>query len=368
MSQKITCPHCKKEFPMEDGLSSHLKDIETKAREKIEKEQDQKLKKNIEQLKILEESKKELELSNKEKEEKIKSINEDKEKQIDQAVKTALDAKVKNLDKENKEHYESLYETKLKEQKENLGEQNSEKQKLWELKEKRLITTIEDLQKKATQGTTVDQGSSAEMQLGDFLKKIFKEKNDRITEYAKGVAGGDWLHEIRENNYTICKILYESKKTKSWSNEWIKKLQDDLKDSKSDVGIIFTRATPKDFPKDVPWDHKGNIFICKYDFTALRALATTQRWYLADKNKKKENSKDNVLSAIEFIENPIIKNLLMQQINVSDKKRKKLDLTMKNLNDVIELNESMDGNLEELFTEIDKIGVSAFLAKWKKNN
>jgi len=368
MSQKITCPHCKKEFPMEDGLSSHLKDIETKAREKIEKEQDQKLKKNIEQLKILEESKKELELSNKEKEEKIKSINEDKEKQIDQAVKTALDAKVKNLDKENKEHYESLYETKLKEQKENLGEQNSEKQKLWELKEKRLITTIEDLQKKATQGTTVDQGSSAEMQLGDFLKKIFKEKNDRITEYAKGVAGGDWLHEIRENNYTICKILYESKKTKSWSNEWIKKLQDDMKDSKSDVGIIFTRATPKDFPKDVPWDHKGNIFICKYDFTALRALATTQRWYLADKNKKKENSKDNVLSAIEFIENPIIKNLLMQQINVSDKKRKKLDLTMKNLNDVIELNESMDGNLEELFTEIDKIGVSAFLAKWKKNN
>ena len=30
---------------------------------------------------------------------------------------------------------------------------------------------------------------------------------------------------------------------------------------------------------------------------------------------------------------------------------------MKNLNDVIELNESMDGNLEELFTEIDKIGI-----------
>ena len=368
MSQKITCPHCEEEFPMEDGLSSHLKDLESKAREKIEKEQDEKLKKNLEQVKVLEQSNKELEISNKQKEDKIKSINEEKEKAIKEAVKNAVDTEVKNLDKENKEHYESLYETKLKEQQENLSEQNSEKQKLWELKEKRLIATIEDLQKKATQGTTVDQGSSAEMQLGDFLKKIFKEKNDRITEYAKGVAGGDWLHEVRENNFTICKILYESKKTKSWSNEWIKKLQDDMKDSKSDVGIIFTRATPKDFPKDVPWDHKGNIFICKYDFTALRALATTQRWYLADKNKKKENSKDNVLSAIEFIENPIIKNLLMQQINVSDKKRKKLELTLKNLNDVMELNDSMDANLEELFSEIDKIGISAFLTKWKKNN
>ena len=176
MSQKITCPHCEEEFPMEDGLSSHLKDLESKAREKIEKEQDEKLKKNLEQVKVLEQSNKELEISNKQKEDKIKSINEEKEKAIKEAVKNAVDTEVKNLDKENKEHYESLYETKLKEQQENLSEQNSEKQKLWELKEKRLIATIEDLQKKATQGTTVDQGSSAEMQLGDFLKKIFKEK------------------------------------------------------------------------------------------------------------------------------------------------------------------------------------------------
>ena len=85
-------------------------------------------------------------------------------------------------------------------------------------------------------------------------------------------------------------------------------------------------------------------------------------------NKKKDNTKDNVLSAIEFIENPIIKNLLMQQINVSDKKKKKLELTMKNLTDVIELNENMESNLEELFSEIDKIGISEFLSKWKKNN
>ena len=139
-----------------------------------------------------------------------------------------------------------------------------------------------------------------------------------------------------------------------------------MKDSKSDVGIIFTRTTPKDFPEDVLWDHKGNIFICKYDFTALRALATTQRWYLTQINKERDGGKENVLSAIKFMENPIIKNILMQQINISDKKRKKLELTRKNLNDVIDLNDSMDTSLEELFSEIDKIGISAFLAKWEK--
>ena len=361
MSQKIKCPECKVEFNMEEGLSSHLKTIEDDVREQIQKEQGDKIKENSEKVKLLTSE-------NEEKKLQIQKINLEKDNEKKAAVKIAIDATKKDSDKDNKAHYESLYEAKFQERTENLNEMNSEKQKLWGLKEKRLIETIEDLQKKATQGTTVDQGSSSEMQLGDFLKKIFKDKNDKITEYAKGVAGGDWLQEVIENNFTVCKILYERKNTKNWSNDWIKKLQDDMKDSKSDVGIIFTRATPKDFPKDVPWDHKGNIFICKYDFTALRALATTQRWYLADKNKQKENTQDNVLSAIDFIENPIIKNLLMQQINVSDKKKKKLDLTMKNLTDVIELNENMDSNFEELFSEIDKIGISEFLSKWKKNN
>ena len=361
MSQKIKCPECKVEFNMEEGLSSHLKTIENDVREQIQKEQGDKIKESSEKVKLLTSE-------NEEKKLQIQKINLEKDNEKKAAVKIAIDATKKDSDKDNKAHYESLYEAKFQERTENQNEKYSERQKLWELREQRYIATVEDLQKKMTQGTTVDQGSSSEMQLGDFLKKIFKDKNDKITEYAKGVAGGDWLQEVIENNFTVCKILYERKNTKNWSNDWIKKLQDDMKDSKSDVGIIFTRATPKDFPKDVPWDHKGNIFICKYDFTALRALATTQRWYLADKNKQKENTQDNVLSAIDFIENPIIKNLLMQQINVSDKKKKKLDLTMKNLTDVIELNENMESNLEELFSEIDKIGISEFLSKWKKNN
>ena len=360
MTQKITCPHCKEEFPMEEGLTSHLKTLEDQQIKKVEKEQDEKLKENEKKLK-------ELEDSNKNKDDQLKSFKEQKDDEIKKAIEQAMTSKGKDLDKQHKEHYEALYETKLKEQKDNQTEQNSEKQKLWELKEKRLISTIEDLQKKATQGTTVDQGSSSEMQLGDFLKRIFKDKNDKITEYAKGIPGGDWLQEVIENNHTICKILYERKNTKNWSNDWVKKLQDDMKDSKSDIGIIFTRATPKDFPKDVSWDHKGNIFICKYDFTTLRALATTQR-YMMSKNKQKENSKENVLSAIEFIENPTIKNLLMQKINISIKQRKKLELTKKNLDDAIELNDTMDDSLEEFFEEIEKIGVEDFLSKWKKIN
>ena len=56
----------------------------------------------------------------------------------------------------------------------------------------------------------------------------------------------------------------------------------------------------------------------------------------------------------------------MQKINISEKQRKKLKLTMQNLEDAIELNETMDENLEDLFKEINKIGISEFLDKWNK--
>ncbi len=72
MSQKITCPHCQKEFPMEDGLSSHLKTIENQRRKKAEKEVNDKVKKDLETLELLKNE-------NKEKDKKIENINKQKE-------------------------------------------------------------------------------------------------------------------------------------------------------------------------------------------------------------------------------------------------------------------------------------------------
>ena len=125
MNPIITCKYCKKEFPMEEGLSLHLETIENQRREKADKEINDKLKKKLEKLELLENE-------NKEKDKKIENINKQKETEIKNAVKTAVDTTKKDLDKENKEHYQSLYETKLKEEKGNLNGQNNEKQKLWD--------------------------------------------------------------------------------------------------------------------------------------------------------------------------------------------------------------------------------------------
>jgi hypothetical protein len=334
---------------LKEGLKSHLDSLEKTTIENVKEVEQERIKK-------LENDKKNQEEKTKKLQEQIKQSDLEKSK----AIKKALEEDRAS----NKEHYDAVLENAIKKNREDQHNKFSEDKNKWELEKNRLNKQIQTLNQTVNQGTTVDQGSGAEISLGDFLKKIFKDKDDKITSFAKGAAGGDWLQEVIENNHTICKILYERKNTKSWSNEWIKKLQDDMKESKSNIGVIFTRATPKEFPKDAPWDHKGNIFICKYDFPTLRNLATTQRWAHVLIDKHKESSKENILSAIDFLENPTIKNIIMQKINISEKQRKKLKLTLQNLEDVIELNESMDESLEELFKEINKIGISEFLDKW----
>ena len=58
--------------------------------------------------------------------------------------------------------------------------------------------------------------------------------------------------------------------------------------------------------------------------------------------------------------------LTMQKINISEQKNQKFKLLKKNLEDVEKLDESSDNIFEELLDEINKIGVAAFIEKWKK--
>jgi len=55
--------------------------------------------------------------------------------------------------------------------------------------------------------------------------------------------------------------------------------------AKADIGIFFTRALPKYFNKDEDYYKDNNIFICKYDWTALRLLASINRILLIKAKK-----------------------------------------------------------------------------------
>lgn len=102
---------------------------------------------------------------------------------------------------------------------------------------------IEDLRRKAEQGSQQMQGEAMELLLEESLVDAFR--HDQITPVPKGVHGGD-IVQVVDSNPEIGTILWELKNTKTWSNTWLAKLRDDQRAAKADVAVIVSRTMPKE--------------------------------------------------------------------------------------------------------------------------
>jgi len=103
---------------------------------------------------------------------------------------------------------------------------------------------IEDLKRRAEQGSQQLQGEVQELELESLLKHSFPA--DVFTPVAKGEFGGDVVHAVARGEGLVCgTILWESKRTKHWSDGWLVKLRDDQRAAKADLAVIVTQALPK---------------------------------------------------------------------------------------------------------------------------
>lgn len=103
---------------------------------------------------------------------------------------------------------------------------------------------IEELKQKAEQGSQQLQGEVQEMDLESLLRAKFPI--DSIEPVAKGEFGGDVLQRINgSSGQPGGAILWESKRTKNWSDGWLAKLRDDQRAAKADVSILVSQALPK---------------------------------------------------------------------------------------------------------------------------
>jgi hypothetical protein len=115
-------------------------------------------------------------------------------------------------------------------------------------KDKKLLDALvvnEELRRKLQQGSQQTQGEVLELELEDLLRTTFPF--DDIGPVPKGVNGADLIHRVHRQNGHCCGIIvWESKRTKGWSDGWIQKLKDDLRLVKGDVAVIVSEALPKD--------------------------------------------------------------------------------------------------------------------------
>jgi len=102
---------------------------------------------------------------------------------------------------------------------------------------------IEELKRKAEQGSQQLQGEILELELEGLLRGKFP--TDTIEPVPKGEFGGDVLHRIIGAMGQACgTILWESKRTKNWSDGWLAKLRDDQRTAKAELAIIVSVALP----------------------------------------------------------------------------------------------------------------------------
>ena len=310
MTTEIKCPNCGTEFELNESLKNEVEkelrgkmmDWQKKKEDEFEKQRtaliNDTLRKatddTVVKIKALEEEsriktqqlqtlqKKELDLL------RDKNALEEKQKNLEVEIEKRFLEKRKEIEESAIKREQEIFDLKTKEYKLQMEQQ----QKL-----------IEELKRKSEQGSMQLQGESQELLLEEILQSYFPF--DIIEEVEKGVEGADCIQVIRNNSDTICgKIIYESKRTKAWSNGWIDKLKADMRNSGSDVAILVTQVFPKDMEK---FGEKDGVWICTFnEVSSVAQLLRNGIIKIYEAQKSQENKGDkmqllyNYLTGIEF--------------------------------------------------------------------
>ncbi|HEV9035805.1 MAG TPA: DUF2130 domain-containing protein [Puia sp.] len=327
MPTEIKCPNCGHQFPMEDAVAEEYKkdlreqmqkfirDKEASFVRKLEEEKsnlqttlEKSLRNSIgsdyeNKLRLLEDARKDTEeklrVSRQREFEFLKKEQElqTKEAELELAVQRLLQEERVKLSKELRDLEEqkiAAKETEFRLRLKELEKQLDDQRKL-----------AEEMRRKAEQGSMQLQGESQELALEELLRSAFPF--DKVSEVGKGVRGADCIQTVFNKSGLECgRIIYESKRTQSFSQEWVEKLRADMRGQGAVVAVIVTQTMPKDLER---FGEINGVWVCS--FKEVKALAHVLRdgiIRIFNITKSQENKGDkmtllyNYLTSAEFSE------------------------------------------------------------------
>ena len=177
-----------------------------------------------------------------------------------------------------------------------------------------LRRSLEEANRKATQGSQQIQGDVQENDLKTILNTNFA--NDLIADVPTGVKGADLIHTVFSSFGKECgKIVWESKRTQRWGEDWVQKLKDDQANTQADIAIIATQVLPEGIDSYGPY--KG-IWVVQYNSVYILALTCTIRHFLEEMHHVK-NSQIGRDEKMEFLYNYLTGNQFKNKIeNIVD--------------------------------------------------
>lgn len=259
--QKLTiqCSVCGNVISIEEALSHKIKDtLSREAKEKAKRELGQEIK-------------------------YLQERYEKKEEELEEARKIELELrKEKNQLNEEKKAFELEKQRQIDAEREKIREATVkellEKQRFKDQEKEKIINdlkkALEEAQLKASQGSQQTQGEVLELDLEQELKNTFP--TDSIEEIKKGEKGADIRQIVKTGKGNTCGIiLWETKRTKSWKDEFISKLKEDVRAEKANIPIIVTTVMPKESKGQVY--SKDGVWICTFPFVLILAELVRQK-------------------------------------------------------------------------------------------
>lgn len=352
MSKKIKCPGCSYEFPLEDALKDEVKDIlekekqtyreqmmkykqqreeefkqkenellkkeetykkqaeeqlvvyEKKLKEEFlhrQKQQQEELKKSIagdfeNKIKLLEDSVKEneerLKISRRKELEFLQKEKELKQKEVDLEIQVQRQLLQEREQLKEQLQKEELEKAAFKDEQHNLQIKELKKQ----LEDQKKLA--EEMKRKAEQGSMQLQGEVQELELESILRNTFIY--DDIVEVPKGTVGADCIQIVRTQlGLEAGKIIYESKRTKNFTNDWIEKLKADMRSLSADIAIIVTQVLPKDMNR---FGEKDGIYICTFsEVKSVVLLLRNGILKVAEAKKSQENKGEKMVMLYDYL-------------------------------------------------------------------
>ncbi len=320
---QIVCPNCRTSFELSDAVSEDFrKDNELKLeaeKSSLRSQMDAYMKKKGEEFArsqdALEKEKEQiaaaatqkaaeayiirLKALEDERNQKVRQLQETESKQLELLrSNAALEEKQKNfeleLEKRFLEKRKELEDTTVKREQEMFDLKMKEKETQME----GLKKNIEELKRKVEQGSMQLQGEAQELLLEEILREYFPF--DLVEEVGKGVEGADCMQVVRNSSGKTCgRIIYESKRTKAWSNNWVEKLKTDKRNQSADVAILVSQVFPKDMDG---FGERDGVWICGFgEVGGVAALVRSGIMRVYEAQKSQENKGDKMQMLYDYL-------------------------------------------------------------------
>jgi hypothetical protein len=155
---------------------------------------------------------------------------DERAKNLDLEAARKIDAEKQKIQEEAARRADEQYQLKLAEKEKQI--QDAKK-------------ANDELKRKLEQGSQQAQGEVLELQLEELLRSTFPM--DQIEPVPKGFNGADIVQKVMSRSGRLCgTIVWESKRTKVFSEPWLQKLKDDQRKLTAEIAVLVSEALPKD--------------------------------------------------------------------------------------------------------------------------